>query len=188
MECKWKSLPALQLECVECACECSLSLWLEKVVGMGNGEARRKTRKRSCSARHAPRNARLSCACAVAASSLLLWCERAMLLTPKVGLLDDPSVLSWNGEWMDAEWISMDGNGWMGNGWMGEPRRKMRHESCGARHASRNVSARLPERARCGRPLLRYRCERAMLLTPKADLRLVDPSRCSGQPALVSPT
>jgi hypothetical protein len=96
----------------------SLSLWLEKVVGMGNGQARRKTRKRSCSARHAPRNARLSYACAVADSSLLLWCERAMLLTPKVGLLDDPSVLlEWGmdgcgmdiggWEWMDAEW--MDG-------------------------------------------------------------------------------
>eukprot|EP01085_Mycamoeba_gemmipara_P004111 Mycagemm_TRINITY_DN10263_c0_g1::TRINITY_DN10263_c0_g1_i1::g.4111::m.4111 type:complete len:134 gc:universal TRINITY_DN10263_c0_g1_i1:250-651(+) len=116
MECKWKSLPALQLECVECACECSLSLCLsgwKKVVGMGNGQARRKTRKRSCSARHAPRNARLSYACAVADSSLLLWCERAMLLTPKVGLLDDPSVLlEWGmGGW---EWISVDGNGWMG--------------------------------------------------------------------------
>ena len=47
-------------------------------------------------------------------------------------------------------------------------------------HASLNV--------RVVAALLRYRCERAMLLTPKADLRLVDPSRCSGQPALVSPT
>eukprot|EP01085_Mycamoeba_gemmipara_P004112 Mycagemm_TRINITY_DN10263_c0_g1::TRINITY_DN10263_c0_g1_i1::g.4112::m.4112 type:complete len:105 gc:universal TRINITY_DN10263_c0_g1_i1:521-835(+) len=101
-------------------------------------------------------------------------------------------LCSWNGEWVDGNgyrWMGMDGWEWMDAEWMdGEPRRKMRNESCGARHASRSVNARLPERARCGRPLLRYRCERAMLLTPKADLRLVDPSRCGGQPALVSPT
>src|SRR6188472_4091870 len=71
-----------------------------------NGEWRSKQEDQETILQCSPCASQRTPVYACAAASSLLWCERAMLLTPTVGLLDDPSVLSWKGD------------GWIRNGWM----------------------------------------------------------------------
>lgn len=117
MECKWKSLPALQSVWNMPANALCLFGWSGRNWEWRSKEEDQETilQCSPCASQRTPVPARARWPLAL---SSRVRARDVVTLTPKVGLLlDDPSVLSWNGGngWMWNGWM---GNGWMGNGWM----------------------------------------------------------------------